>query len=420
MYWLIETKEQLDLFISTKYKEVFVEIISHNYNIHPCENKAMSVYVRPLISHKGFILNIDHSEAFPLDIDDIKRGLDVFSKIYVRDKKEFLHYFAIKNVYDITLSSPYVPIPTQSHVFFYDKYPEFNLINRIIPIVKHYEYCEKIFDDLKNNIDNEFNDFYNNRVPLVFNAVERNGLYIDRDKFKEFFYDSPSDYVHTQYNYKTTTGRPSNKYRGINYAALNKENGERECFIPRNDKLVEIDLSAYHPTLLAKLVDYNFEGESIYETLSKVYGTDINKAKELTFKQLYGGIYTQYKEFEFFKKVQEYTDKIWEEFNSNGFIECPISKHKFEKNKLDEMNPQKLLNYLLQNLETSNNVCILWEILKILRNKNTKLILYVYDSFLFDFDNSEQEILDEILNIFKKYNLKIKIKTGINYNQLKN
>jgi hypothetical protein len=54
------------------------------------------------------------------------------------------------------------------------------------------------------------------------------------------------------------------------------------------------------------------------------------------------------------------------------------------------MNPQKLLNYVLQNLETSTNVIILYEIFKILRGKNTKLILYVFDSFLFDVDESEK------------------------------
>ena len=80
------------------------------------------------------------------------------------------------------------------------------------------------------------------------------------------------------------------------------------------------------------------------------------------------------------------------------------------------MNPQKLLNYLLQNLETATNVLILWDIFKILRGKNTKLVLYVYDSFLLDIDESETEILDEIKQIFKDKNLQIKIKKGVNYN----
>ena len=35
------------------------------------------------------------------------------------------------------------------------------------------------------------------------------------------------------------------------------------------------------------------------------------------------------------------------------------------KNEIENMNPQKLLNYLLQNLETSQNILILWDIFKI-------------------------------------------------------
>jgi hypothetical protein len=80
------------------------------------------------------------------------------------------------------------------------------------------------------------------------------------------------------------------------------------------------------------------------------------------------------------------------------------------------MNPQKLLNYVLQNLETANNVCIIWDVLKILRKKNTKLVLYVYDSFLFDVDKTEKDTLKEILDIFSKYKLQVKFKKGTNYN----
>ena len=44
-------------------------------------------------------------------------------------------------------------------------------LNRIIPIVKHYEYCEKTFEDLKPRINEPINDFYNNRATVVFNAI---------------------------------------------------------------------------------------------------------------------------------------------------------------------------------------------------------------------------------------------------------
>ena len=83
------------------------------------------------------------------------------------------------------------------------------------------------------------------------------------------------------------------------------------------------------------------------------------------------------------------------------------------------MNPQKLFNYVLQNLETANNVCILWEIFKILRGKKTKLVLYVYDSFLFDVDENEVDTLKQINQLFKDKKFQVKTKTGINYHEIK-
>ena len=117
-----------------------------------------------------------------------------------------------------------------------------------------------------------------------------------------------------------------------------------------------------------------------------------------------------------FQKVKIYTDQLWDEFNYEGQITCPISGYVYRSSELENMNPQKLLNYVLQNLETANNVCIIWDVLKILRKKNTKLVLYVYDSFLFDVDKTEKDTLKEILDIFSKYKLQVKFKKGTNYN----
>jgi len=79
------------------------------------------------------------------------------------------------------------------------------------------------------------------------------------------------------------------------------------------------------------------------------------------------------------------------------------------------MNPQKLFNYVLQNLETANNVRILWHIFKLLKGKNTKLVMYTYDAFLFDWDSNEKNILDQIKHIFNLNNLRFKVKNGKNY-----
>jgi hypothetical protein len=157
----------------------------------------------------------------------------------------------------------------------------------------------------------------------------------------------------------------------------------------------------------------------IHSSFAQMYGVDYAKAKEITFKQLYGGIWKEYKDLDFFQKVQAYVDDLWDTFNYGGYIKCPVSDHKFIKSEMEDMNPQKLLNYVLQNLETANNVLILWDIFKILRGKNTKLVLYVYDSFLFDWDKNEKEVILKILEVFNKYKLQTKTKKGTNYNNIK-
>jgi hypothetical protein len=262
------------------------------------------------------------------------------------------------------------------------------------------------------------NPFYN-KAALVFNQLERAGIKVDQTKFEQYYNKEVNEFIHTQYNLNTLTTRPSNAFGGINFSALDKNNGERECFIPRNDIFVEMDISAYHPTLLANLLGYTFDSDDIHGSFAKMYGVDYNKAKEITFKQIYGGIWKEYQNLPFFRKVIAYTDSLWDEFQYGGYVKCPISGHEFYQKELENMNPQKLLNYVLQNLETANNVCILYEIFKILRGKNTKLVLYVYDSFLFDVDKNEKDVLEKISKLINSKNLNFKIKSGTNYANIK-
>ena len=416
MFWLVESEDQFNRFCNYSYKEAFVEVIPYNNWTHPTQNEVCAVYIRPLLATKGFIIPISHSETLNINIDDVTRVLSKYKALYVRDKKEFLHYFTLKTLFDITLTSnTYIQEYTQTHSYFYSKKGDKTDVNRIIPIVKHYEYCENMFNDLKDKINEPTNEFYNTKATVVVNALERSGLRIDRERFESHFHPISGEYTYTQYNFKTLTGRPSNKFKGVNYAALNKDNGSRKCFIPRNNNLIEFDIGAYHPTLLAKLVGYDFGDQDVHMAFAEMYGVDYQKAKELTFKQLYGGVFDQYKDLEFFKKVQVYTDELWEAYQENGWIESPISGHQFIENNLEDMKPQKLLNYVLQNLETSMNVCILWDIFKILKGRKTKLVLYTYDSFLFDFSKDEKELYNNIIDIFKKYKLQIKVNYGSTY-----
>ena len=420
MYWLIEDLEQLKVFINSGFKEAFIEVIPFNDIIHPTQNNVSLVYIRPLLASKGFMLCVDHSETLNGVNTHINEVLKKFDKLYCRDKKEILHYFCLKELYDInTPPTTYIRPTTQTHELYYRKHSDNPELNKIIPIVKHYEICETIFRDLKDNINykkTKYDEFFNNRVSVVFNAIERSGIRIHNETFSKYFHPIDGEYTHTQFNLKTTTTRPSNKFKNVNYAALNKENGCRTSFIPRNSKLVEIDISAYHPSLAARLIDYSFTTNDIHSHFASLYKVDYKKAKELTFKQLYGGVFKEYKGLEFFQKIEKYVGDNWNKFQSDGFIECPISGYLYKKENLDNMNPQKLFNYVLQNLETSMNVLVLWDMFRILRGYKTKLVLYTYDSFLFDWDENETEVLEKVRDIFKKYKLNIKEIEGYDYN----
>jgi len=420
MYWLVEDEEQLNVLINSGYKKAFIEVIPYNDTIHPVLNHVSLVYIRPLEASKGFMVCITHSESLNALNTGIDKLLEKFEILYCRDKKEILHYFPNKTLYDITPPPhTYIRPTTQTHDLYYREHKDNLELNLIIPIVKHYELCETIFRDLKANINIEktkYDEFFNSRVSMVFNAIERNGVRIHNETFEEYFHPVDGEYVYTQFNLKTTTTRPSNKFKNVNYAALNKENGCRKSFIPRNNRFVEIDISAYHPSLAARLINYEFTTNDIHSHFATLYNVDYKKSKELTFKQLYGGVFESYKKLEFFQGIEKYVGDNWKKFQSDGFIECPVSGYRYEKEKLQNMNPQKLFNYVLQNLETSMNVRILWDMFCILRNYKTKLVLYTYDSFLFDLDDSEENMLEEIRNVFKKYQLNIKEIEGYDYN----
>ncbi len=61
------------------------------------------------------------------------------------------------------------------------------------------------------------------------------------------------------------------------------------------------------------------------------------------------------------------------------------------------------------------NVRILWDMCSMLVDKKTKLVLYTYDSFLFDLSEEDEYIEKEINIIFEKYKLNIKTIEGYDY-----
>jgi len=305
-------------------------------------------------------------------------------------------------------------------------------INELISLYKHEEIALSVFEQCWVKVDQSGLSFYQNDLVDAFVSIERNGLAVDPNKFKERFGNTISligDKAYTQYNYYTTTGRPSNRFGGVNYAALNKEDDTRECFVSRfeDGQLVEIDFNSYHPRLIAQIIGYDFGSDNVYEHLACHYhNTDnptqeqIEEAKEGTFRQLYGGIQHQYLHIPFFSKTNDMAKYLWSKAEDDGFIESPISGRKLITSNYQDITLYTLFNYFVQMYETETNVMVLKELHKRLSGMRTKPVLYTYDSILFDVPHDElQKLLSEIIpQCIDLEKFPIKIKYGSNLKNL--
>ena len=424
MFWIIETEESLEYLTHKTITEAFVEIIPLHDNVHPALNDVSLVYIRPFNDTKGYMLCVDHSETSSLNKTTIDALLQKINKVWVRDKKTALYYFPIKSLCDLSILNPtYIQSETQAHTYFYSHHTDYPKVNKLVPLSKHYQKCEHIYQQVRSVIPKElppYFDFYNNKVVLAFFGIEKNGLKINKYEFDKHyelnneFYSIGNDRIYTSYNLATTTRRPSNSFNGVNFAAINKDNGSRRSFISSHG-FMELDISAYHPHLASRMVAFDFGTTDVHQTFADLYGTSYKEAKELTFKQLYGGVFKEYEHLEFFQKVKQFITINWEAFNNSGQVIVPISGYCFEKDKLENMNPQKLFNYMLQNVESAMNVRILMDIHKLLIGRKTKIVLSTYDSFLFELGEGEENIENEIKQIFNKYRLQIKTSYGKTY-----
>ena len=113
----------------------------------------------------------------------------------------------------------------------------------------------------------------------------------------------------------------------------------------------------------------------------------------------YTGIASEYLTIPFFNKVHEYTNLLWNQYRENGYIETSLFGRKLHKSFFTDMNAAKLLNYLLQSFETERNMAVIHNVLHRTQSFSSKLILYTYDSFLFDFDKRDGS---EYIQIVKK------------------
>lgn len=424
MFYIIEKEDQIPKI--PEFDSCFVHIIPNNNYYHPAIAEVSLVYVKPPNS-KGYIFCINHSESLNLRWQSIRKFLSE-KELYAVDAK-YSRYFLNGKIQDLTLNSishgngRFDFSNCESRVFlnFYRQYGYMKNTNEIIPITKHYEYCEGMYNIIKPFIYK--NSDYEQNLIDVFFKIEKEGIKVDKTCFIRYHENqvNPQFFIkkgiiYTQYNLYTTTGRPSNSFNGINFAALNKDNGERMCFVPKNNYFLECDFSGYHPHLLAKLVGYNFDPNiSIYKQIGDIMGIeDISKVKEITFQNIYGGIRKNLHDKPFFKEIHNFTYNLWKEIQHEGYVIASSGKY-FRLREIEDPTPQKLLNYYIQNLETSENVEQFSATFNNFRPLKSRIVLYTYDSILIDVMDEERPKIKEIIDSFK---YPIHIKIGPNLNEL--
>lgn len=328
----------------------------------------------------------------------------------LRNKIQIKHY--LHNNKSIDIHSLDLPINTFYKRLYGDRYNIYDIIpsNKIREEKDHLNAISHAIPDVSDSMFQSYND----NVVNTFRKIEESGLWTE-DGFE-----------YTKYNVFTTTGRPSNSKNGINYAALNKEDGTRMKYISRHQGgiIAELDYDAYHLRLIAELIGIEQPEGSFHKYLGKLYfDTDnltdeqYNDSKKISFQILYGGIPKEFLHIEYFSKTNDYIFKLWDIYNSKGYIETPILKRRFYKRNFKDMNPQKLFNYFIQAFETEKNSENLKNILDMLENKFSKMILYVYDAFVFDISSDDgKEILKEIKKLMV---FPTKLKIGRDYHNMR-
>jgi hypothetical protein len=249
-------------------------------------------------------------------------------------------------------------------------------------------------------------------------AIEMSGIHIDPIKFNT---KHENGIVYSKYNPYTITGRPSNRHAGTNWGALNKSDGTRSGIVSRweGGTLISMDFESYHIRLIAKLIGYELPTDkTAHQYFAELYDVEYEEAKRITFRYLYGGMDAVALEIPFFRKVNEWMEKMWNDFVIRGYIETPIFKRRIGFKRIEEPSQQKVFNYLLQALETEVNYKKLKDVKDILSTKKSKLILYTYDAVLIDLHFDERKLINTISSTLNRGGFPVRIYEGINYDKM--
>jgi len=408
-----------------------VAVIPSSTTCHPCISPVSFIYYM-FLTGESFILGINHPDTttkFPVVLP---------TDGYVIDKKSAMGMLPVEHLIDIESLFYASNVQFKNIDHHYTKWVEGQIsmfinmpnldINNSIPLSIWLEMYTKLTNDILSMLPKKtIASVMLNNIISTFSIIEKNGLYIDPTKYTQHFANTTQQVVdskvYTNYNLFTQTGRPSNSFKGINFAALNKSDGSRSAFISRfgaAGALVQMDFDAYHLRLLAKAFGLMMPDESLHEVLAKQYYNTENitdeqydEGKKKTFQLLYGNI-TPDENFPYLlKSIHNTRNKFWEDYKKYGYIE---SRYGGRKIVVSDPSISKVFNYYVQSLESEATYSILYKLVPAAQERGLLPVLYTYDSVLFDIKRDDLPLLSELINSLTPYPYSLSV--GTTYDNL--
>ena len=415
---------------------------------HVMNNRISFIYVKS--KSNEWVINVNNGDGLGIKVEALEQLLDTPNTQFIFNYKAVSQLLPFTKGLDIDLARfieyGYHDIElgdNQLNQFYKSKFKGEPYLNDSIPMVKQIELIQQYVSKFSLNV-NKNSIKYIDDVTKAFSYIESSGLKVDPDYVLNYnpVHLTKDNMVYTQYNLMTSTLRPSNRYGGVNYAALKKDTGERKAFISRFEggELISCDFEAYHPRLLMDIIyqmklnstanvkemqwmkDFYGSGLDFYTWIGNQIGIDDrNEVKTLIFQNLYGGIRSELLDIQYFKEIQHLTDLLSETMVKNKAIFTHSYHIQFGIERLEPITPAKVLNYYIQAYETERNIRKILKIKEKLEGKHTKLILYTYDAFVFDVHPTEKQYLySDIIPLlrggFGRY--EVKTTTGKNYDEL--
>ena len=406
-------------------KDVYVIPTRDDFRTHPAESKPIILSIS--CEDKKYDIVFDHCESLSKELDI--NELSCVKRFWVEDIKQFYHLTKFTNVYDIKLycwihDKEYKSIdPPIIFRHIYSNSTSNRESNKIVPLFKVLEYANERLTNMllhSENLKITKSFLRYNTALLQLAIMESNGLRIQPGSYHNTF---KNGYAFCNYNINTITGRPSNTFNGVNFGALNKNDGTRDAFISRHNKgmLIEFDYDAYHLRLLASILEWKFpKNKSVHQYFAEeVYHCEYKEAKKISFQMLYGQIQTTAERNPFFYGVDRLSQVLLDSFTADKCLRSHIYGKEFCLENVDGLNKNKLLNYFIQSFETERNLNVIKSVNNFLKHKRTKMILYTYDSFLFDFDIEEGlDLLVDLKKILESGGFPTKSKAGQTYHEM--